>query len=138
MTDVPGEKLPPVSDQLNMMITEACERYPDAAKVIYRIVDNSFLEGYRDSEVDHEKEPKFLITIKYPRGRVIHDPKRKKTGKCPFGPGECTDQTGEHHTKQVTQQDLGDAANLYAIDATGLQKLYESWGYHVTRIERVG
>lgn len=69
----------------------------------------------------------FLITFKLPKNPA-HDPRDKKTGRCPLaGNGECTDTTGEHHTAAYQMHD----------DATtaGVKEWLENEGHHVTRIE---
>jgi len=38
-----------------------------------------------------------LVTVKLKKNPE-HDPRNKKTGRCPVTGGICTDMTGEHHT----------------------------------------
>jgi hypothetical protein len=77
-----------------------------------------------------------IVTVRLPR-KPEHDPKHKRTGKCPlfcppFTPFElqgsfiCTDATGEHHSY------IESGENLDAI-----KKKAEAKYGHVTRIEEI-
>lgn len=63
----------------------------------------------------------YVVTVKLPRD-PNHDPRNKKTGKCPVSE-HCTDVTGQHHSFVV----VGDA------DLEWAKETYE----HITRVERV-
>jgi hypothetical protein len=70
----------------------------------------------------------FIVTIKLPRN-PHHNPKNKITGGCPFSPDgsiECTDTTGEHHSKLVE-----------GLSVEEVTSRYTQGGYHVTRVEEV-
>jgi len=71
---------------------------------------------------------KAIVTVKLPRN-LDHDPKNKKTGKCPLftqysGSFTCTDITGQHHSYIEYGESLDDIR----------RKAKLKFG-HVTRIE---
>jgi hypothetical protein len=68
----------------------------------------------------------YMVTVKGPK-HPSHDPRNKKTGKCPAGEGQCTDRTGEHHTFLVR-------STLSTSQVLDLAR--EKYG-HVTRVELV-
>jgi len=73
---------------------------------------------------------KAIVTVRLPRN-PDHDPKNKKTGKCPLfkaysGAFTCTDITGQHHSYIDYGKDLEDIK----------QKAQARFG-HVTRIEEL-
>lgn len=71
----------------------------------------------------------FLVTFKLPKNPA-HNPRDKKTGKCPLpNNGECTDVTGEHHTVVYRMHE----------DSTlqGVKEWLENEGHYVTRVEIV-
>lgn len=63
---------------------------------------------------------RYIVTVKLPRN-PDHNPRDKKTGRCPVSP-ECTDSTGEHHSHLVETDRLFMALERFS---------------HVTRVERV-
>jgi hypothetical protein len=63
----------------------------------------------------------YIVTVKFPRDPA-HDPKNKKTGKCPVSE-HCTDVTGQHHSFIAATE----------ADLELVKMAYE----HITRIERV-
>ena len=69
----------------------------------------------------------YIVTIKLKRLKE-HDPKAKLTGICRQTKGQCTDNTGEHHSFLHVE-------NTYGNDALIVQAKYERLGYHVTRVE---
>lgn len=66
----------------------------------------------------------FLVTVKLPKNPE-HNPREKKTGRCPVNGEPCTDVTGEHHTF---------LADLTDMNAEDVRDLYTEI-YHVTRVE---
>ena len=70
---------------------------------------------------------KAIVTLRLPKV-LSHDPSHKRTGKCPIRCiGQCTDQTGEHHSLLVFGQDLEKIK----------QKVEKMFDFHITRIEEV-
>lgn len=66
----------------------------------------------------------YLVTLKLPKNSE-HNPRDKKTGRCPADQnGICTDQTGEHHTVLIVENDIVQAKARFP-------------GQHITRIEVV-
>lgn len=68
---------------------------------------------------------RYIVTIKLPRN-PDHDPKNKVTGHCPVNGNDCSDVTGAHHSV---------VAEGSSIDH--VRDIWETSGYHVTRIEEV-
>lgn len=66
---------------------------------------------------------KAIVTVKLPQN-PRHDPRNKRTGKCPIGDRTCTDVRGSHHSYIEVGLDLDDIR----------RKAYEKFG-HITRIE---
>jgi hypothetical protein len=64
----------------------------------------------------------WLVTVKLDKNPE-HNPRKKQAGPCPLTGKDCTDTTGEHHTKLV-------------IAETEERVRYMYKHYHVTRIER--
>jgi hypothetical protein len=64
----------------------------------------------------------WLVTVKLDKNPT-HNPRKKQTGPCPLTGKDCTDVTGEHHTKLV-------------IAATEEKVRYMYKHYHITRIEK--
>lgn len=75
-----------------------------------------------------------IVTVRLPRNSQ-HDPRNKKTGKCPLfrppftsfemqGTFTCTDVSGEHHSYIEHGNDLDD-----------IRKKAEAKFKHITRIE---
>lgn len=64
----------------------------------------------------------YIVTIKLAR-RSDHDPKHKKTDRCPFHGSVCTDSTGEHHSGLVRGRTAEEVRAQFAEN------------YHVTRVE---
>ena len=68
----------------------------------------------------------YIVTVKLAKNPK-HDPRNKKTGKCPAGVGTCTDVAGEHHSFLFGSD-----------DPRGIEYVRENWkDYHITRIEEV-
>lgn len=69
----------------------------------------------------------FIVTIRLPK-LPDHNPKHKITRLCRYGPGQCTDSMGEHHSFLHIGGDK-DTVEKVRI-------LYEEHhNYHVTRVE---
>lgn len=67
----------------------------------------------------------FIVTVKLPYNRD-HDPKNKQSGHCPVNGNDCTDVTGAHHSVVAHGEDIDHVRDVW-----------ETSGYHVTRIEAV-
>jgi|ERR1019366_10435941 hypothetical protein len=95
----------------------------------YRQFERDFTErSPLDMSTISAKKNQYIITIKLPKNKA-HNPKNKITGGCPFSPDgsiECTDTTGEHHSKLVEGYSVDEVTQRYVDD-----------GYHVTRVEEV-
>jgi hypothetical protein len=75
--------------------------------------------------IKHTELSQYIITVKLDKN-PNHNPNQKIPGICPLG-GYCTDVTGAHHSQVAKFPSVGEARTFY-----------ESLGYHVTRIEKVG
>lgn len=69
---------------------------------------------------------KAIVTVKLPRNK-LHNPRQKKTGKCPVSDDAiCTDITGEHHSILVEGKNIEDITKKVRMKFS-----------HITRIEGV-
>lgn len=106
------------------------KKYPARAYLDDRGVtfgEGGWDQALRDLELDiSEPEKMYLVTVKGPK-HPSHDPRNKRTSKCPAGEGECTDYTGEHHTFLVRS-----ARTIREVR----DECRERYG-HVTRVELV-
>ena len=69
----------------------------------------------------------YIITISLKQSKKeekLHNPRNKKSGKCPLLGNYCSDITGKHHSFLETKLTLGE-----------IKKEYKE--FHITRIEEV-